>query len=104
MGGSLPWSGPGPHQHAATSPISYAHRITTPVFIPHGAADVRVPLNQGQYLAQALREYDVPYELVVYPREDHIFSERLHEIDLLNRVRAWFERWLGPGWRPSIGR
>lgn len=99
MGGSLPWSGPGPHQHAATSPISYAHRIMTPTFIPHGAVDVRVPLNQGQYLAQALREHDVVNELVVYPREDHIFSERLHEIDLLNRVRGWFERWLGPGWR-----
>jgi dipeptidyl aminopeptidase/acylaminoacyl peptidase len=101
MGGSLPWSGPGPHQHAATSPISYAHRITAPTFIPHGAADVRVPLNQGQYLAQALRELDVPCELVVYPREDHIFSERQHEIDLMNRVRAWFELWLGPGWRKA---
>lgn len=99
MGGSVPWSGPGPHQHAATSPISYAHRISTPIFIPHGAADVRVPLNQGQYLAQALRDRDVPCELVVYPREDHIFSERQHEIDLMNRVRGWFERWLGPGWR-----
>lgn len=98
MGGSVPWSGPGPHQHAATSPISYAHRITTPTFIPHGAADVRVPLNQGQYLAQALRDRDIPSELVVYPREDHIFSERQHEIDLLNRVREWFARWLGPGW------
>ncbi|MFN8678829.1 MAG: S9 family peptidase [Thermomicrobiales bacterium] len=101
MGGSLPWSGPGPHQHAATSPISYAQRITTPTFIPHGAADVRVPLNQGQYLAQALRECGVPCELVVYPREDHIFSERLHEIDLMNRVREWFARWLGPGWEPE---
>lgn len=98
MGGSVPWSGPGPHQHAATSPISFAHRITAPTFIPHGAADVRVPLNQGQYLAQALREHDVPCELVVYPREDHIFSERQHEIDLLTRVRDWFARWLGPGW------
>jgi dipeptidyl aminopeptidase/acylaminoacyl peptidase len=101
MGGSVPWSGPGPHQHAATSPISYAHRISAPTFIPHGAADVRVPLNQGQYLAQALREHDVPSELVVYPREDHIFSERQHEIDLMNRVRAWFERWLGAGWKPA---
>jgi dipeptidyl aminopeptidase/acylaminoacyl peptidase len=101
MGGGVPWSGPGPHQHVATSPISYAHRIKVPTFIPHGAEDVRVPLNQGQYLAQALREHGVPNELVVYPREDHIFVERQHEIDLLNRVRAWFERWLGPGWKPE---
>ncbi|MFT4038699.1 MAG: S9 family peptidase [Thermomicrobiales bacterium] len=99
MGGSLPWSGAGPHQHVATSPISFAHRVTTPTLIPHGGADVRVPLNQGQFFAQALREHSVPCELVVYPREGHLINERQHQLDLLTRVRAWVARWLGPGWK-----
>jgi dipeptidyl aminopeptidase/acylaminoacyl peptidase len=32
--------------------------------------------------------------LVVYPREAHDILERAHQIDLLNRVRNWFDRLL----------
>jgi dipeptidyl aminopeptidase/acylaminoacyl peptidase len=34
----------------------------------------------------------------MYPREGHPILERGHQIDLLNRPRAWFGGWLGePG-------
>ncbi|MCA9876624.1 MAG: S9 family peptidase, partial [Thermomicrobiales bacterium] len=102
LGGSASWEGPGPHQHAALSPISFAHQVTTPLLILHGAADERVPVSQGQFMALALRAQGVPYELVVYPREPHSIRERNHQRDLLRRVREWTARWLGPGWeRPN---
>lgn len=93
--GSAAWDGAGPHQHDALSPISYAHTVETPLLILHGEADDRVPVSQGRFYAQALRAKGVPCELVVYPREPHALLERAHQLDLLQRVRAWVERWLG---------
>ena len=102
LGGSAGWEGSGPHQHAALSPISFAHQATTPLLILHGAEDARVPVSQGRFMAQALREQGVPNELVVYPREPHSIRERHHQLDILRRVRAWTASWLGPGWeRPG---
>ena len=94
LGGSAPWEGVGPHRHAALSPMSFAAAVTTPVLILHGQNDARVPLNQAVGFHRALRERHVPCELVVYPREPHGITERAHQIDLLQRVRSWYDRWL----------
>ena len=97
LGGSAGWEGPGPHRHDELSPISYAQRIETPVLILHGEKDERVPIGQARYFARALRHHGCPFELVVYPREPHAIEERNHQIDILRRSRAWFDRWLGAG-------
>ena len=94
LGGSVPWEGAGPHLHAKLSPISFAHQVKTPVLILHGEKDARVPLSQAIGFHRALRKYEVPNEFVVYPREPHGIGERAHQIDLLQRVRTWFDRWL----------
>jgi dipeptidyl aminopeptidase/acylaminoacyl peptidase len=94
LGGSAGWEGLGPHQHDRLSPISYASAIRTPLLIVHGADDTNVPLSQAEYLHRALRGFGAEHEFVVYPRENHSFRERDHQIDLLHRTRAWFDRWL----------
>jgi dipeptidyl aminopeptidase/acylaminoacyl peptidase len=94
LGGSCGWEGPGPHRHDQLSPISYASKISTPVLILHGKDDGNVPLGQGIYFHRALREFGVEHEFIVYPREGHHIKERDHRMDLLLRVRAWFDRWL----------
>jgi dipeptidyl aminopeptidase/acylaminoacyl peptidase len=96
LGGSTGWSGVGPHPHDAVSPISFASRVRTPVLIVHGAEDTNVPLGQAVYLHRALRNFGVEHEFVIYPREGHLFQERHHQLDLLHRTRAWFDRWLQP--------
>lgn len=96
LAGSAGWESPGPHRHDELSPISYAHRVKTPVLILHGEKDERVPVGQARYFARALRSYGCPFELVVYPREPHALRERNHQFDVLRRSRAWFDRWLGP--------
>jgi dipeptidyl aminopeptidase/acylaminoacyl peptidase len=92
LGGSTGWEGVGPHRHDELSPISYASQVRTPVLLLHGAADTNVPLSQAEYFHRALDHYGVEHEFVVYPREGHSFRERRHLIDLLDRVRAWFDR------------
>lgn len=95
LGGSCGWEGPGPHRHDRLSPISYASKIQTPVLILHGEEDTSVPLNQSTYFHRALRRFGVEHEFVVYPREGHGIQERDHQLDMLERTRAWFDRWLG---------
>jgi len=91
-----PWDGSGPHSSDARSPIAYARRVRTPLLILHGEDDSRVPVGQGTGFARALRERDVPVELVTYPREGHGIGEWEHQRDLLLRVRGWYDRWLRP--------
>ena len=95
LGGTTGWESVGPHQHDAISPISFAHRVQTPVLILHGGNDARVPISQARFFAQALRHHGVTNELVVYPREPHGIQERNHQLDGLRRMRAWFDRWIG---------
>lgn len=95
LGGSTGWEGTGPHRHDQLSPVSYASAIRTPVLIVHGADDTNVPLSQAEYFHRALRRFGVEHEYVVYPRENHSFRERNHQLDLLRRTRAWFDLKLG---------
>jgi dipeptidyl aminopeptidase/acylaminoacyl peptidase len=100
LGGSFGWEGPGPHRHDQLSPISYAANVTTPVLILHGENDTNVPVGQAMYFHRALTHFGAEHELVIYPRENHSFTERGHQIDVLERTRSWFTRWLG---QPSAG-
>ncbi|MDQ2787043.1 MAG: S9 family peptidase [Chloroflexota bacterium] len=97
LGGDRPWDGPGPHNAARLSPISYAKNAITPLLMLHGKNDARVPLTQAIGFARALREHDVPVQFVTYPREPHGVRERAHQRDILRRVRAWYDQWLKPG-------
>jgi dipeptidyl aminopeptidase/acylaminoacyl peptidase len=94
LGGSCGWEGPGPHLHDQVSPISFASRVRTPVLIVHGEDDTNVPLGQAIYFHRALSRFGATHEFVIYPREGHGFVERNHQLDLLRRTRAWFDRWL----------
>jgi dipeptidyl aminopeptidase/acylaminoacyl peptidase len=103
LGGSFGWEGPGPHRHDQLSPISYAAKVTTPVLILHGEDDTNVPAGQAMYFHRALTQFGIEHELVIYPRENHSFTERAHQIDVLERTRSWFTRWLGgPAWVSEI--
>ncbi len=94
LSGSCGWEGTGPHPHDQVSPISFASKIRTPVLIVNGEDDTNVPVSQAIYFHRALSWYGAEHELVIYPREGHGFVERNHQLDLLRRTRAWFDRWL----------
>jgi acetyl esterase/lipase len=96
LGGDRPWDGPGPHNAARLSPISYAKNAKTPLLILHGKNDARVPVTQAIGFQRALQEVGVPLQMVTYPREPHGVRERNHQRDILRRVRAWYDQWLRP--------
>ncbi len=78
-----------------SSPIVYIKNAKTPTLILQGEADTTDPLSQSQMLYRGLKRYNVPTELVVYPREPHGFREEKHMIDRDRRIVEWIARYLG---------
>ena len=76
------------------SPMKYVKNVKTPTMIMHGQADTRVPLAQAQEFYMALKEMKVPVEFVVYPRENHGFTEPRHQMDRVRRYVKFFAKYL----------
>ena len=87
------WNDP-TSQYPDRSPVTHAHRATTPTLILQGAADRCTPIGQGEELFTAIAESGADVELVVYPREGHVNVERAHALDAIERTQAWFDRYL----------
>ena len=76
------------------SPMKYVNNVKTPTMIMHGQVDTRVPIAQAQEFYQALVELKVPVEFVVYPRENHGFTEPRHNLDRVRRYVKFFSKYL----------
>jgi dipeptidyl aminopeptidase/acylaminoacyl peptidase len=90
-----PWESP--EKFLSSSPFIHFKDAKTPTLILQGDADTIDPLGQSQELYRGLKRYGVETELVVYPREPHGFHEEKHLIDRLNRILAWYDKFLMPG-------
>jgi dipeptidyl aminopeptidase/acylaminoacyl peptidase len=76
------------------SPMKYVNNVKTPTMIMHGQLDTRVPIAQAEEFYQALKERKVPVEFVVYPRENHGFTEPRHQLDRVRRYVRFFAKYL----------
>lgn len=87
-----------PYHHSdaywQASAIRHITECVTPTLILHGDQDARVHPAQGMEMYRALKSLDVPVEFVRYPRQGHSIKERHHQIDLMKRMVAWFDKWL----------
>lgn len=90
-----PWEAP--DKFLNSSPFVHFKDAKTPTLILQGDADMIDPLGQSEELYRGLKRYGVEAELVVYPREPHGFHEEKHLLDRLNRILAWFDKYLMPG-------
>jgi dipeptidyl aminopeptidase/acylaminoacyl peptidase len=81
------------------SPMKYVKQVKTPTMILHGQLDTRVPIAQAEEFYQALVELKVPVEFVVYPRENHGFTEPRHNLDRTRRYLSFFGKYLN---NPSV--
>ena len=77
-----------------SSPFVHLKNAKTPTLILQGDADFTDPLGQSQELYRGLKRYGVETELVVYAREPHGFREEKHLLDRLNRILAWYDKYL----------
>lgn len=83
-----------PQEFSDSSPITFIKNARTPTLILQGEADVTDPIGQSQQLYRGLKRYGVETDFVLYPREGHGFREEKHQIDVLNRIIGWFEKYL----------
>ena len=90
----VPWEKP--EGFLNSSPFLHLKNAKTPTLVLQGDADTIDPLGQSQELYRGLKRYGVETELVVYPREPHGFHEEKHLLDRLNRILAWYDKYLKP--------
>ena len=72
------------------SPISYIHKVATPLLIQHGYHDNRVPFSQSVEFYQSLRKSNKSVVLTAYPRSGHTVIEPKLRLDCLQRNYDWF--------------
>lgn len=77
-----------------SSPITHVKNARTPTLILHGENDPTDPIGQAQQFYRGLKQYSVPCEFVIYPREGHGAREEKHQIDVLQRVVRWCDKHL----------
>ncbi len=90
-----------PHEIAdvyrSRSPLTYAHRCTTPTLMLHGEEDYRCPMAEAEQFFRVLLDVGCTTELVRIPRCNHIgdavgpLSARVGQNEALV---DWFERFL----------
>ena len=68
--------------------------VKTPTLILHGEEDKRVPLVQGKELYNALKRQGVTTEMIIYPRQEHRFTDPRFILDLRQRILDWFDRFV----------
>ena len=83
-----------PAIYAKSSPINFIKQAKTPTLLVVGDLDGEAPPPQSFEFWHALRDEDIPTQLVVYPNEGHHFVDPNHRRDLLERSLGWFEKYM----------
>ena len=79
-----------------SSPMTFVKHVKTPTLLLQGEDDTTDPIGQSQQFYRGLKRYGVESDLVLYPREPHGLREEKHLLDRLNRILAWYDRYLKP--------
>ena len=92
------------------SAYTHADRVSTPTILFHGENDTVDTPGQSMNFHVALRHFDVPTRLILFPREGHGISEPRHHRTRLVEELQWFEThvrgnddWQAPD-RPAADR
>jgi len=75
------------------SPLRQAERLSVPLLIGHGNADIRVPVSHSRDLVRALeRRRAANVESVFYGKSGHQFATTEDSADFMRRVEAFLAR------------
>ena len=88
-----------PSVYDQVSPFRYAHQISTPLLLIHGAEDANsgtFPM-QSERLFRAIGGNGGTARLVLLPFENHGYLARESVLHVIAEQFAWLERWLGAG-------
>ena len=81
---------------AETSPVNLAARIKAPVLMAYGASDVRVPIEHGTHMRDALEKAGVKYRWMAMDGEGHGFRDPANQKAYYEAVEKFFAENLGP--------
>lgn len=87
-----PWDNP--NVFARCSPSTYIRQCTTPTLIVHSKDDRTNPVCHARGLYRALKRHAIDCELVLYPNEPHVPRKKKHQINILERMLAWYDHYL----------
>lgn len=77
----------------AVSPISAPEQFGAPVLLVHGAADLRVPVEQSRKLASSLRRAGKDVRYVEQPKGDHHLSRTEDRLQLLQEMTDFLRKY-----------
>lgn len=77
-----------------SSPVTYAGVIKTPLMIVHGDSDFVVPYSQSVEFYDSLKAKGKTVEFIKYSNEGHGWERKETRLDALNKMTAWFDRYL----------
>ncbi len=83
-----------PAVYAKSSAIQSIDKVKTPTLVVVGDRDGECPAPQSFEFWHALKAFNVPTELVVYPNEGHGFVDPEHQRNVIERSIAWFGEYL----------
>ncbi|WP_377156172.1 alpha/beta hydrolase family protein [Roseateles sp. UC29_93] len=87
----------------ANSPVLLADRIRAPLLLAYGERDVRVPIEHGERMRDALVKAGRPPEWITYRGEAHGFGNLDNSVDFAKRVEVFLAKHLkdGQGTQPG---
>jgi dipeptidyl aminopeptidase/acylaminoacyl peptidase len=85
-----------PAVYAKSAPMTFIKNVKTPTLVLVGERDGECPAPQSREFWHALKTFGVESELVIYPGEGHVFGQRDHQRDVVERTLAWFDHYLKP--------
>jgi len=90
--GTTPWADPA--KYLALSPVMLTPRVTTPLMLLHGEADLRCPIGQAEEMFTALRKQGKTAVMIRYPSAGHGLSQPHQIADRWERTVAWLNHYL----------
>lgn len=79
------------------SPIHKLDRITTPLFVLHGANDTNVPVVEAEQIVASLKARGVPVKYTLFPDEGHGWRKTVNRVRSTTEIVGFFVEHLKPG-------
>jgi len=76
------------------SPITYIRDAKAPLLVLQGENDIRVPKEEAEQVASILKQHGRTVETKYYSQEGHGFRRRENQVDSIQRMIDWFDRFL----------
>jgi len=84
-----------PEAYARSSPIDHAEKLNKPLLLLHGMMDSNVFAQDTIRLMEKLIDEGKDFEVMLYPSQNHAFTDGAHWLDEYKRIEAFLMEHLG---------